>query len=284
MPEISAALPPLAHAAAPTTLVGSAYASLRRDIIEGRLPPGSRLRVEHLKDSYGVGAGTLREALALLVSDALVIVHGQRGFHVTPISLEDFLDITRNRMLMESEALRQSIAVGDDVWESRVIAAFHRLRRAEERLAVDRPGRFNEWEERNREFHQALISACDSRWMHHFLGILYQQAERYRRLTIVRDPIPRDLHDEHQGILDATLARDAELASRLLRDHIGTTYEAVKHLPAHLFDGSTPASLVPATLHETPAGYGDTPGQAGAQAPTAAGSAHPIDADLTEDR
>ena len=100
----------------------------------------------------------------------------------------------------------------------------------------------------------------------------------------MRDPIPRDLHDEHQGILDATLARDAELASRLLRDHIGTTYEAVKHLPAHLFDGSTPASLVPATLHETPAGYGDTPGQAGAQAPIAAGSTQAIDADLTEDR
>src|SRR5690606_39933258 len=72
-------LPSLAHAATPNTLVGTAYVNLRRDIIEGKHPPGSRLRVEHLKDDYGEGAGTLREALALLVSDALVTSHGQRG-------------------------------------------------------------------------------------------------------------------------------------------------------------------------------------------------------------
>ncbi|MCK9507192.1 MAG: GntR family transcriptional regulator, partial [Pigmentiphaga sp.] len=90
----------------PKTLVESAYAALRRDIIEGKLMPGLKLRVEHLKDDYGVGAGTLREALALLVSDALVLTQGQRGFRVAPISAEDFEDITRNRMLLECEALR----------------------------------------------------------------------------------------------------------------------------------------------------------------------------------
>lgn len=230
-------LPPLSHAATPTTQVGTAYAALRRDIIEGRLPPGSRLRVEHLKDTYGVGAGTLREALALLVSDALVISLGQRGFHVTRMSMEDFHDITENRMLLESQALRMAIEQGDDLWESRVIAAFHRLGRAEERLSADNDASFDEWEARNRDFHQTLISACPSRWMHHFLGILYQQAERYRRLSLTRKPIPRDVHAEHQSILDATLARDSATATRLLSQHIAMTYEGVKHLPVSLFDG-----------------------------------------------
>lgn len=71
--------------------------------------------------------------------------------------------------------------------------------------------------------------------MHHFLGILYQQAERYRRLTVTHKPIARDLHDEHQGILDATLARDADHACTLLAAHIRLTYEAVAQLPADLF-------------------------------------------------
>jgi DNA-binding GntR family transcriptional regulator len=210
-------LPPLTHSASANTLVGAAYVSLRRDIIQGKLPPGSRLRVEHLKDDYGVGAGTLREALALLVSDALVIAHG---------------------VLLETEALRQSIAVGDDDWESAVLAAFHRLGKAEQRLASDPEARFEEWEQRNREFHRELIRACPSRWMHHFLGILYQQAERYRRLTVTRKPIARDLHDEHQGILDATLARDADRACALLASHIRLTYDAVARLPPELFTPS----------------------------------------------
>lgn len=220
------------------TLVESAYTELRRDIVEGRLAPGSKLRVEHLKDSYGVGAGTLREALALLVSDALVVAQGQRGFRVQSMSLADFQDITQTRILLETEALRQSIREGDDMWESQVLAAFHRLSLAEERVAKNPEEEFSEWEDRNREFHQALISACPSRWTHHFLGMLYRQAERYRRLSITRQPIARDVHDEHQQIVAATLKRDADRAASILGQHIATTFDAIKQLSPELFDSA----------------------------------------------
>lgn len=225
-----------APASAPKTLVESAYAALRRDIIEGKLMPGLKLRVEHLKDDYGVGAGTLREALALLVSDALVLTQGQRGFTVAPISAEDFEDITRNRMLLECEALRQSIALGDDAWEALVLAEFHRLSKAETRLQDATQASFDDWELRNRTFHHALISACRSRWMHHFLGMLYQQAERYRRLVVARQPIPRDVHDEHEQLAHAAVGRDSDRAATILANHIWTTFEAVRHLPSDLFD------------------------------------------------
>src|SRR5574337_1138125 len=92
----------------PKTLVEASYLRLRRDIIEGVRQPGEKLRVEHLKDEYQVGAGTLREALQLLITDALVVAQGQRGFRVAPISLADFEDITRTRVLLETEALRQA--------------------------------------------------------------------------------------------------------------------------------------------------------------------------------
>src|SRR5690349_20437452 len=84
-----------------STLIESAYRKLRRDIVEGRFAPGEKLRVEHLKDDYGVGAGTLREALSLLVADALVVSQCQRGFRVAPMSLADFEDITRTRVMLE---------------------------------------------------------------------------------------------------------------------------------------------------------------------------------------
>ncbi|NYT38658.1 FCD domain-containing protein [Allopusillimonas soli] len=232
----AASLPGLPPAASTKTLVGSAYLGLRRDIINGTLPPGTKLRVEHLKTVYGVGAGTLREALALLVSDALVVAEGQRGFHVKPMSMADFYDITETRILLECQALRQAIGCGDDAWEGQVVAAFHRLNRAEKRLEGNHNERFEEWEARNRDFHHALISACRSAWLHHFLAILYHQAERYRRLSIERKPIPRDVHAEHQAILDATLAHDADTACALLTDHIRTTYEAIKQLPQALFE------------------------------------------------
>ena len=216
----------------PKTLVESAYRSLHRDIIEGTLPPGAKLRVEHLKDNYGVGAGTLREALSLLISDSLVVNQGQRGFRVAPISIADFEDITRTRVLLETEALKQSIECGDDAWEANVVAAFHMLSRAETKLEEGNEGNREEWELRNQTFHEVLISASPSRWCRHFQNILYLQSERYRRLSLFRQPISRDVHSEHQVILDAVLARDVEAATSILTEHILRTLEAVRQIPS----------------------------------------------------
>ncbi|MDR3399384.1 MAG: FCD domain-containing protein [Pandoraea sp.] len=227
---------------ADATLAQSAYMRLRSDIVEGRLAPGEKLRVEHLKDRYEVGAGTLREALALLVADALVVQHGHRGFRVTPISLADFIDITETRVQLETEALRQSVALGDDTWEADLTSAFHLLSLAEERLGDGQRGgdsQFAQWEARNRAFHEVLIRACPSRWLHHFLAILYRQSERYRRLSITHQPVPRDVHEEHQAIFDACLARDADKASALLAAHIRKTLEAVRELPEAVVNAGT---------------------------------------------
>lgn len=222
-------LPTPSQPGEPKTLVESAYRALRRDIIEGRQAPGERLRVEHLKEDYGVGAGTLREALSLLIADALVVSQGQRGFRVAPVSLLDFEDITQTRVMLECEALRQSIKIGDDAWEGDLLAAFHRLSKAEEKR-IDAAAR-EEWEDRNRVFHEVLIAACPSRWIKHFLSILNQQSERYRRLSLHLQPIPRDVHAEHEALLRTALARDANRAAKLLADHILTTLRSIKAIP-----------------------------------------------------
>lgn len=206
--------------AAPRSLIESAYRQLRRDIIGGRYPPGEKLRVEHLKSDYQVSAGTLREALALLVSDSLVVPQAQRGFRVAPMSLGDLEDLTRTRTLLECAAVRDSIRYGDDEWEARVVSAYHKLSRAEERLAQDPAGAFEEWEERNRAFHGALISASPSRWILRFQALLYQQAQRYRRLSAVTADVPAIVHEEHRAIFEAVMERNVDKADAMVAQHI----------------------------------------------------------------
>ncbi|CAM5778613.1 MAG: FCD domain-containing protein [Pseudomonadota bacterium] len=211
-----------AHEAAdePRTLIETAYRQLRRDIIDGSHQAGQKLRVEHLKASYQVSAGTLREALALLVSDSLVVAQGQRGFRVAPMSLADLEDLTRMRVLLECEAVRESIALGKDDWEASVVSAFHKLTLAEQRLRVDPKGAFDDWESCNRQFHEALVAACRSRWMLRFRRLLYQQSERYRRVSAIKGPPPVEVHDEHRAIFDAVMARNADLAGAVLTAHV----------------------------------------------------------------
>lgn len=214
----------------PSTLTEGTYLQLRRDIIEGRLPPGEKLRVEHLKDRYNVGAGTLREALSLLLSDALVVSEGQRGFHVAPMSMSDLEDITRTRILVEGEALRQSIIAGNDDWEAALVAAFHKLSKSEEKLGERETGTVREWEARNRDFHEALIGGCDSRWLRYLIGLLYRQSERYRHTVISHRSVARDVHAEHSAIYEAALARDVKRARAALEVHINLTFESIRKL------------------------------------------------------
>jgi DNA-binding GntR family transcriptional regulator len=233
----------------PRTLTERAYRALRHDIVCGQLAPGLRLRVEHLKDSYGVGAGTLREALALLVSDALVTVEGQRGYRVSSISLEDLCDLTDTRVRLETEALRQSIRQGDALWEQALRQAFAELSEAEAGGAARDP---QQWERANRRFHEALIAGHVSPWTRHLLDILYRHGERYRQVAIrlgATAHVGRDVHAEHESIYLAALARQEARAALALEAHIRLTCDLLTH---HAGAASTVTAPAPGTAWSDP--------------------------------
>lgn len=223
---------------APRTLVEEAYLKLRQDIIELRLQPGEKLRVEHLKDRYGVGAGTLREALSLLLSDALVLAEGQRGFHVAPISMADLEDLTRTRVLLEQDALKSSIRQGDGHWEAALDESYSHLGETERQLGGSGIS-LRDWEECNRVFHEVLIGADRSRWIRYLLGLSYRQLERYRHLAMSLPNPKRDIAEEHRQIYVAAKARDTRKAARLLENHIWETFESLRRLDATEFERVT---------------------------------------------
>jgi len=220
--------PPSTETAAPRSLVERAYLGLRHDVVCGKLAPGERLRVEHLKDQYEVGAGTLREALSLLVSDALVTAEGQRGFRVAPISLADLEDVTNTRVMLETEALRQSIRHGDAQWEAALVASYQLLSQTESDPAGPEPAL---WERRNKAFHEALNAGFESAWSRYFLAMLYRHAERYRninwRLTAAHTS-GRDVHREHEDIFRAAIDRQEARAALALEAHVRLTHDVVK--------------------------------------------------------
>ncbi|MCY1210240.1 phosphonate utilization associated transcriptional regulator [compost metagenome] len=176
-----------------------------------------------------MGAGTLREALTRLVSDALVIAEGQRGFRVTPMSVADLEAITRLRIHIEVDALRESVRCGDAAWEQRVRASYEALSTWEQPVSMANRAA---WETCNRRFHEALISAAASPWTYLVLRMLSQQGERYRRVCIGLETPPRDVHVEHQCIFDAALQRADARAALALEDHLSTTLMMVRNAPA----------------------------------------------------
>lgn len=214
------------------TLADRAYRLLRRDIVAGRLPAGSKLKLEAMVQDYGVGMSPLREALARLVGDLLVVFEGQRGFWVPNMSLAELDDLTRNRSLLECEALAFSIQHGDAAWEAAVRATYDRLQAVE--LALPEPSAplspvlLVDWESRNRAFHSALVSACGSPWLIKLRGLLYQQAERYRWVSLKVSRGRRSVHEEHAAIFEAAVQRNVLRAARMTELHLRRTAEEVR--------------------------------------------------------
>ncbi len=202
------------------------WTRIRSDILVGDLLPGSRLRMEELRDRYGVGFSPLREALMRLEAEGLVLLRQNKGFQVLPASQEHLRDVCAVRREVECLALRWSIERGDLTWESHVVAAFHRLSRETKFQGSSR--RLNRplnraWVAAHRNFHAALTSASGSVMIETFRETAFDQSERYVALSISNTSRPRDDVDEHEAIMKAALARDADRACRLSAAHIDRT-------------------------------------------------------------
>lgn len=218
-PVLSELSAPDAPARSLTTL---AFDRLRNDILAGGLKPKEKLRIQQLTERYAIGATAIREALSRLVTEGLVTSEDQRGFCVADVSRDELLDLTRTRLWIEQTALRMAIAQGDVEWESRVLAAFHRLSRMPPPSTSPEAGAG--WRQAHRQFHFALIEGCGSPWTVRLCAMLFDQTERYRNLS-GRAPqgARRDVHAEHRAIVDAVLARDADQACALLAQHFEST-------------------------------------------------------------
>jgi DNA-binding GntR family transcriptional regulator len=229
MPVQSFEIPTPFDEEARQSLTIKAYSKLRAHIISGTLAPGQRLKVEQLRDLMEVGATPIREALSLLTSDGLVERLDKRGFRVSGVSLEEYDDLHRTRCWLEEQALRESIARGDQAWEDRLVLVTHRLRRLPRIVADDAGTRSNpEWERMHKHFHMSLLAASPSRTLLQFCDQLHDRLNRYRSVAATGAPAPRDWKSEHEAIAEAAIDRQADVAVSRLMQHYSRTTEILR--------------------------------------------------------
>jgi len=222
------------------TLATSAFERLRADILEGVLAPGEKLRIEALRERYGVGASPLREALNRLSALHLVEQIEQRGFRVTLITKAEFIELAQTRAWVSEIAIREAIAHGDAAWEEEIVLSHHRLRRYHDEHDRLTP----EWERLHRRFHAALIAACPSHWIRDFHENLFDLADRVRHLSVREERGGRDVKGEHQAIMEAVTSRETEKAIALLNAHFSRTADMAIRSMASESGGAEAGNLI----------------------------------------
>lgn len=200
------------------TVGSNTYQRIKHDIIYGELKPGSKLKLDGLKSRYAASLSTLREMLSRLASEGFVAAEEQRGFFVTPVSRADLIEITNLRVLLECSAVKESIENGDTDWEGNLVAAHHKLHLMEQKMLNGDEAETETWKHYDREFHLAMIQACNSRNLLDIHATIYDKYLRYQMLVLTYRG--QEAVDEHKAMFDAALARDGMLAQELLEKHI----------------------------------------------------------------
>jgi len=209
-------------------------AELRQEILSGALQPGMRLKVDHLRARFQTAINPVREALNRMVADGLVTLEDHKGFSVAPVSLTEWRDMLEARCLIETAALRRSIANADDAWRDEIVVSLHRLMRTPRHLDTERQQPNPDWEPIHHRFHRGLIARSGSDTILRISDDLRMRADRYRVLAGRAHRARTNYNDEHELMAKAALDGNADLAAQTLEEHYRITLQVVEDYFAEL--------------------------------------------------
>jgi DNA-binding GntR family transcriptional regulator len=194
---------------------------LRTMILHGELPPGERVKVQRLEETFGVSQIPIREALRQLEAEGLVTNVPQRGVTVAPMSPEDLLDLYDFRRLIEPEITARAMQAARPGYG-------RELRRALRRLGdtIDDPGS-DRYMREHTAFHWALIEPAASPVMRRVVEQLWQMSERYIRLTVASQETRRTYAQHHEPLVAAMESGDAGRVRAEVIRHLSEAEEIV---------------------------------------------------------
>jgi DNA-binding GntR family transcriptional regulator len=141
-----------------TSTVDALAAALRREILDGELPAGARLRERELCEAYGVARHSLRAALRSLAADGLVRIEPHRGARVAQLTGDDVRWLYELRTALELEAAHLALERNGGRLPPDVHAALARLEAA---CAGDDPP-WSAINEAHADLHTAIVGAARS--------------------------------------------------------------------------------------------------------------------------
>lgn len=202
--------------------------SIEEEIATGKLPPGTHLDEVELATRFGVSRTPIREALILLQGEGLVDNRLRKGSVVVQVSPARLMEMFEVMAELEAMCARAAARRSTDA----DIAALETAH--QECLVSASAGDTDAYFYANERFHFALYAASHNGFLAEQAGQLQRRLRPYRRLQLrVRNRVQRSFA-EHQLILDALKAGDAEGAVGFVRSHVVVQGERFADLVASL--------------------------------------------------
>ena len=202
----------------PRALYQDVAERLRQQIFSRELEPGAWIDEQKTAAEYGISRTPLREALKVLAVEGLVTMKLRRGAYVTEMSATDVAQVYHLMALLESDAAGRVAAQANDA----EIAELQMLHDRLESQAQLRDAFFAT----NEQFHLRLLALAGNRWSAQIVQDLRKVMKLNRHLSLFKQGRLAESLAEHRAVMQAIAARDAVMATRLMRAHFDNGLDA----------------------------------------------------------
>lgn len=199
---------------------------IRELIVEGALPPGTRVAEATIAERLGVSRTPVRNALPALATEGLLEPAGKRGYAVRNFTVEDSYRATEIRCVLEGYAARE-LATRED--RAGVVRELRETLR--EGDAIFAKGHVvkddeNAYAAMNGRFHDLIVNGARDPLLSDLIHRVYSvpfvapNVVAFKRIPLEEIyPILTSGNHQHHAIVDAIEAGQADLAESLMRGH-----------------------------------------------------------------
>jgi DNA-binding GntR family transcriptional regulator len=203
-----------------------AYDLLRDAILRGDYLPGERLVEAQLCERLGASRFNVRAALQDLAADGLVKVERNKGAHVRKVPLDEAVEITEVRMVLEGLVAARAAARVTDEQASELDEIGLLMRRAVG------AGEFRRYSDLNERLHSLIRQIAGHRTAEGIIETLRGQLVRHQFMVSLHPGRPTVSLPQHERIIAAIQAHDPAAAEAAMREHIASVITALREIDA----------------------------------------------------
>ena len=206
------------------TLQDVLYEDIRRPIVDMKLKPGERIKIEGLAHKLGVSRTPIREVLQRLSTEGLVRIIPRVGPVVAEMSIQEVKDLVPIRISLEILAVKQGL----ERFRSRDIAALERIL-DKARNAVEK-GDAKKVRNLNVAFHRTIFGACGNEPLQTYLEDVFTKLQRYNNILASEDAIRISATRHHERIVESIKNRSLVDVQKAVEEHLIFSQEAMLRL------------------------------------------------------
>ena len=192
------------------------YQVLRHDILSGKFAPGQKLPLEEFAQYFRVSITPVRDALRLLAADGLVELLPRRGAFVTQSSTRSVEEVYQVREIIECAAVDFVIQKG--------CPALDELQSLIDRIAATNVGETHSdylaYIQLDHKFHQFIVDCVGNQHLSEVFSNLRSHTMVMHALYSAPDQRATGTFQEHESVLSALRAGDADEARAAIREHL----------------------------------------------------------------